>query len=102
MLATAVAVGLPVPPDFPQEGRRRRPSPQSKGRDYAMNDEQDKQGQEAAEGGQEADKQSPSAPPGPNPEDQEDGRTPPPDDLDLSQDPAYEPKDESLKGIKGG
>ena len=65
-----------------------------------MNDEQDKQGQEAAEGGQEADKQSPTQPPETNPEDQEDGRTPPPDD--LTQDPAYEPEDESLKDIKGG
>lgn len=33
-------------------------------------------------------------------EDQEDGRTPPPDD--LTEDPAYEPEDESPKGIKGG
>jgi hypothetical protein len=65
-----------------------------------MNDEQDKQSQEAAEGGQEADKQSPTQPPDANPEDQEDGRTPPPDD--LSEDPAYEPEDESMKGIKGG
>jgi hypothetical protein len=65
-----------------------------------MNDEQDKQGQKAAEGGQEADKQSPTQPPESNPEDQEDGRTPPPDD--LSKDPAYEPEDEALKDIKGG
>jgi len=65
-----------------------------------MNEEQDKQGQEAAEGGQEADKQSPTTPPDTNPEDQEDGRTPPPED--LTQDPAYEPEDESLKDIKGG
>jgi hypothetical protein len=65
-----------------------------------MNEEQDKQGQEAAEGGQEAEKQSPTQPPETNPEDQEDGRTPPPDD--LTQDPAYEPEDESLKDIKGG
>ena len=56
-------------------------------------DEQDKQAQEA-------DKQSPTTPPDANPEDQEDGRTPPPDD--LTQDPAYEPDDESLKEIKGG
>lgn len=65
-----------------------------------MTDEQEKQGESAAKGGQEAEKQSPTAPPETNPEDQEDGRTPPPDD--LSKDPAYEPEDESLKGIKGG
>ena len=86
-----------------------------------MNEEQEQQGEKAAEGGQEADKQSPTQPPagdggvvqesdqegegttpGPetDPEDQEDGRTPPPDD--LTQDPAYEPEDEGLKDIKGG
>lgn len=64
--------------------------------------EQEKQGGEADEKqqGQESDKQTPTAPPEANPEDQEDGRTPPPDD--LSKDPAYEPEDEDLKGIKGG
>jgi hypothetical protein len=65
-----------------------------------MKEEQDKQGEKAAEGGQEADKQSPTQPPDTKPEDQGDGRTPPPDD--LTQDPAYEPEDESLKDIKGG
>lgn len=62
--------------------------------------EQQQQGDEAEKQGQESDKQTPTAPPDANPEDQEDGRTPPPDD--LSQDPAYEPEDESLKDIKGG
>ena len=81
--------------------------------------EQEKQGQSAAEGGQEAEKQAPTQPPAgdgglgegdqeggttPGPEtdaeDQEDGRTPPPDD--LSEDPTFEPEDESLKDIKGG
>jgi hypothetical protein len=84
-----------------------------------MSENQDQQGQRAAEGGDEAVKQSPTQPPArdggvvreddqesttpgveTDPEDQEDGRTPPPDD--LSQDPAYEPQDESLKDIKGG
>jgi hypothetical protein len=85
----------------------------SKGRDHTMNEEQDRTAREA-------DKQAPTQPPpddddgvvretdeesttpGPktDPEDQEDGRTPPPDD--LSKDPAYEPEDEGLKGIKGG
>jgi hypothetical protein len=65
--------------------------------------EQEKQGEAAEQAekqGREADKQTPTAPPDANPEDQEDGRTPPPDD--LSEDPAYEPEDEDLKGIKGG
>ena len=66
-----------------------------------MTEEQEKQGGEAAEKqGEESDKQTPTAPPEANPEDQEDGRTPPPDD--LTKDPAYEPEDEDLKGIKGG
>ena len=68
-----------------------------------MTEEQTKQTDrpgEQAKGGQEAEKQSPTAPPDANPADQEDGRTPPPDD--LSEDPAYEPEDESLKDIKGG
>jgi len=67
-----------------------------------MNEEQEKQGQQdqAEKQGQEADKQTPTAPPDANPSEQEDGRTPPPDD--LSEDPAYEPEDESLKDIKGG
>jgi hypothetical protein len=65
-----------------------------------MNEEQEKQGEATEQGGQEADKQSPTQPPDTNPEDQEDGRTPPPED--LTRDPAYEPEDEGLKGIKGG
>jgi hypothetical protein len=66
-----------------------------------MTETPEKQGQEQAEKqGQESDKQSPTAPPDANPSEQEDGRTPPPDD--LSRDPAYEPEDEDLKGIKGG
>lgn len=66
-----------------------------------MTEKQEKQGEATEQRGQEeADKQTPTAPPDANPEDQEDGRTPPPDD--LSQDPAYEPEDESLKDIKGG
>jgi hypothetical protein len=67
-----------------------------------MTGEQEKQDQaeQAEKQGKESDKQTPTAPPDANPEDQEDGRTPPPDD--LSQDPAYEPEDEDLKGIKGG
>lgn len=66
-----------------------------------MTEEQEKQGGETAEKqGQESDKQTPTGPPDANPADQEDGRTPPPDD--LTKDPAYEPEDESLKGIKGG
>lgn len=65
-----------------------------------MNEEQEKQGQKAAEGGQEAEKQSPTTPPDSDPADQEDGRTPPPDD--LSKDPAYEPEDEGLRDVKGG
>ena len=58
----------------------------------------------AGDGGvvQESDQEQEGTTPGPetDPEDQEDGRTPPPDD--LTQDPAYEPQDESLKEIKGG
>jgi hypothetical protein len=65
-----------------------------------MNGEQEKQGEAAEKQGQESEKQTPTTPPDANPADQEDGRTPPPDD--LSQDPAYEPEDESLKDIKGG
>ena len=67
-----------------------------------MTGKQEKQDQaeQAEKQGKESDKQTPTAPPDANPEDQEDGRTPPPDD--LSQDPAYEPEDEDLKGIKGG
>jgi hypothetical protein len=65
-----------------------------------MNEEQEKQGEAAEKQGQEPDKQTPTAPSDANPADQEDGRTPPPED--LSKDPAYEPEDESLKGIKGG
>jgi len=68
-----------------------------------MTEEQDRTAQEA-------DKQAPTQPAegenqGPtktdgDAEDQEDGRKQPPDD--LSQDPAYEPRDEGLKDIKGG
>jgi hypothetical protein len=68
-----------------------------------MTEEQVRQGDQPDEHdrqAQEADKQSPTAPPDASPEDQEDGRTPPPDD--LTQDPAYEPDDDSLKEIKGG
>lgn len=67
-----------------------------------MNEEQEKQqqGEATEKQGQESDKQTPTAPPDANPDEQEDGRTPPPDD--LSEDPAYEPEDESLKDIKGG
>ena len=65
-----------------------------------MNGEQEKQGKAAEKQGEESDKQTPTAPPEAQPDEQEDGRTPPPDD--LSQDPAYEPEDENLKGIKGG
>jgi hypothetical protein len=65
-----------------------------------MNEEQEKQGEAAEKQGEESDKQTPTAPPDANPSEQEDGRTPPPDD--LSEDPAYEPEDESLKDIKGG
>jgi hypothetical protein len=58
----------------------------------------------AGDGGvvQESDSEQEGTTPGPetDPEDQEDGRTPPPED--LSEDPAYEPEDESLKDIKGG
>jgi len=64
---------------------------------------QEKQGEkpdQAEKQGQESDKQTPTAPPDAQPADQEDGRTPPPDD--LTEDPAYEPEDEGLKGIKGG
>lgn len=60
--------------------------------------EEQKQEQAEKQGG-ESDKQAPTAPPDSNPADQEDGRTPPPDD--LTEDPAYEPEDEGLKGIKG-
>jgi hypothetical protein len=56
--------------------------------------------EQAEQQGQESDKQSPTLPPEGDPGDQEDGRTPPPED--LSEDPAYEPEDESLKDIKGG
>jgi hypothetical protein len=79
-----------------------------------MNDEQ--QDRAAAEAAKQAPTQPPAGDggvvqesdqdegttPGPetDPEDQEDGRMPPPDD--LSEDPAYEPEDESLKDIKGG
>lgn len=56
--------------------------------------------EQAEKQAEESDKQSPTAPPDANPADQEDGRTPPPED--LSEDPAYEPEDEGLKGIKGG
>jgi hypothetical protein len=78
-----------------------------------MNDEQDRTAQEAdkqaptqppaGDGGvvQESDQEEGTTPgPETDPEDQEDGRTPPPED--LTQDPAYEPEDEGLKGIKGG
>jgi hypothetical protein len=65
-----------------------------------MNGEQEKQDEAAEKQGKESDKQTPTAPPEANPDEQEDGRTPPPDD--LSEDPAYEPEDESLKDIKGG
>lgn len=66
-----------------------------------MTETPDQQEREQAEKqGQESDKQTPTAPPDANPDEQEDGRTPPPDD--LSEDPAYEPEDEALKGIKGG
>jgi len=67
-----------------------------------MTGEQEKQDQaeQGEKQGKESDKQTPTAPPDAKPEDQEDGRTPPPED--LSQDPAYEPEDEDLKGIKGG
>ena len=49
-------------------------------------EKQDQQQDQAEKQDQETDKQSPTAPP--------------PDD--LSKDPAYEPEDEDLKGIKGG
>jgi hypothetical protein len=68
-----------------------------------VTDGQEKQGEkpdQAEKQGQESDKQTPTAPPDANPADQEDGRAKAPDD--LSEDPAYEPEDESLKGIKGG
>jgi hypothetical protein len=65
-----------------------------------MTGEQEKQSEAAEKQGKESDKQTPTAPPDANPADQEDGRTPPPED--LVEDPAYEPEDESLKGIKGG
>jgi len=66
-----------------------------------MTETPEKQEQEQTEKqGQESDKQAPTAPPDANPADQEDGRTSPPED--LSEDPAYEPEDEGLKGIKGG
>jgi hypothetical protein len=66
-----------------------------------MTETPEKQDQEQTEKqGQEFDKQSPTAPPDANPSEQEDGRTPPPED--LSENPAYEPEDEDLKGIKGG
>ena len=63
-------------------------------------EKQDEQQDQAEKQGQESDKQTPTAPPDAQPDEQEDGRAKPPDD--LSEDPAYEPEDESLKGIKGG